>query len=116
MAAGGASADGSGMSVPWFGVVFAVAMLGCRLVLERWSRKRAIEEPVRQGLARGSAVAEFTHELMRERWLGMVGLALVLVVDRIFRISGGLLESRLVLAVVVTAIFAGRVWLRRSVG
>lgn len=99
-----------------FGVVFAIAMFSCLTLLSRFVRKKAIEEPVKQGLERGSPVAAFTDDLMRHRWVAIAVIAVLVGVAKSLGIYGGLGHPRLLLAGVIVAIFGARVLLRQRSG
>ena len=103
------------MNLTILGVVFAVTFFLFFALLAHISRKKLIELPVKQARSRQAPVAEFVDDLQRHRWMVIVGIALLVAVDKHFRIFGGLLQSWLVIAIVVTALFLARLlWRRRS--
>ncbi len=101
------------MSMTLFAAVFAIALLSCLAVLARFTQKKAIEEPLKEGRARGSVVVEFVDDLQKHRWPVIVAIAVLVALEKSYHFSGGLLESRWVIGLVITALFAGRLLLRR---
>jgi hypothetical protein len=101
------------MNITALGVVFTITLFSCIAVLAHFTRKRVIEEPLKEARARRSVVAEFVDDLQKHRWTAIIAVALLVAVDKSFRFSGGLLQSRLVIAIVITAFFVGRLLLRR---
>jgi len=100
-----------GMTV--LGVVFVFALFAGLILLAQFTRKRVIDAPLNEGRARNSAVAELVDDLQKNKWTVIIGLAVVVAVDKSFRVSNGLLQSRLVMAILIGAFFVGRLWLRR---
>lgn len=100
------------MGITTLGVVFVIALLSCLVVVSYFTRK-VIEAPLKEGRARGSAVTEFVDDLQKHRWPVIVVLALLVALDQSYRFSGGLLQSRLLIAAVITAFFIARLLLRR---
>ena len=96
------------------GVVFVIALFSCLAVLAHFTRRRVIEEPLKEARARRSAVAESVDDLQNHRWTVIIVIALLVALDKSFRFSGGLLQSRLLIALVILALFVGRLLLRRS--
>jgi hypothetical protein len=74
------------------GVVFAIAFFSCLAVLAHFTRRRVIEEPLKEARSRRSAVAEFVDDLQNHRWTVIIVVALLVTLDKYFRISGGLLQ------------------------
>ena len=101
------------MNVTILGVVFAISLFSCLAVLAHFTRKKAIEEPLKEARLRGSAVAEFVDDLQNHRWTVIIVVALLVAMDKYFRISSGLLQSRMVIAIVITVFFIGRLLLRQ---
>jgi hypothetical protein len=104
------------MSMTLAGVLFVVSLLACLAVLTHLTRRKLIEQPLQQARARRSPVAEFVDDLQRHRWIVILGLALLVAVDKHYRFSGGLLQSSLALSVLITVIFAGRLLQRWRAG
>ncbi|QOY91275.1 hypothetical protein [Paludibaculum fermentans] len=102
------------MSLTILPALFAVTLFLCMAVLLHLTRKKLIEEPLQQARARRSPIAAFVDDLQHHRWIVIIGLALLVALDKHFGFSGGLLQSRLVLAILITSIFLGRLLLRRS--
>ena len=100
------------MSMTTLGVVFVIALFSCIAVMAHFTRRRILQEPHKDAPARRSAVAEFADDIQNHRWTAIIAVALLIAVDKYFRISGGLLQSRLVLAIVITVFFVGRQLLR----
>ncbi len=96
------------------GVLFAVALFSCLAVMSHFAKEKLIEQPIKAARARRSPVADFVDDLQRHRWIVIIGLALLVALDKSFRFSGGLLQSKLALTIVITVIFVGRMLLRRS--
>ncbi|MGJ5816328.1 hypothetical protein [Paludibaculum fermentans] len=94
--------------------LFAVTLFTCLAVLPHCTRKKVIEEPLRQARARNSPVAAFVDDLQQHRWIVIIGLAILVALDKHFGLSGGFLQSRWVLAILITSIFLGRLLLRRN--
>jgi hypothetical protein len=91
-------------------LVFAVAA---------WARRaeeKVVHRTVQEGLAQGSLVAEFTDDLLRHRMVLIVGLAVLLVIAEAAGVPREWSRSPWLLAAMVTAIFGGRVILRRLPG
>jgi hypothetical protein len=104
------------MGITALGVLLGVILFASLAAMSYITREKVIEQPMRQARARGSAVAEFVDDLQRYRWGVILGLAVLVVIDKRWRFSGGLLQTRLALAGVVTLIFVGRmVWRRRRI-
>jgi len=101
------------VSMTTLGVVFAIALFSCIAVLAHFTRKKVIEEPLKEARARRSAIAEFVDDLQKHRWVAIIAVALLVAVDKSLRLSGGLLQSRLVIAIVITLFFVGRLLLRQ---
>jgi hypothetical protein len=99
------------MTIP--GVLLAIAFLLCLAVMAYAAREKLIEQPLSKARARRSPIAEFVDDLQQHRWIVIVGLALFVAVDKSFGFSRGWLQSPLVMAVVITVIFVGRLLLRR---
>jgi len=95
------------------GVVFVIALFSCLAVLAHFTRRRVIEKPLNEARARRSAVAEFVDDLQNHRWTVIIVIALLVAFDKSFRFSGGLLQSRLWIALVILVLFVGRLLLRR---
>jgi len=53
------------------------------------------------------------NDLLNHRWRVIIVLAVSVAVDKHFRLSGGLLQSRLVMAAVFKVLFVGRLLLKR---
>lgn len=104
------------MSMTILGVVFAIALFACIAVLAHFTSKAVIDKPLEEARARRSPVAEVVDDLLNHRWLVIIGLALLVAVDKRLRVSGGLLQSRMVLAAVIAVAFTGRLLLRRRAG
>jgi len=98
------------------GVVFVFALFSGLGLMAHFTRKRVVEEPLREARARGSAVAEFVDDLQKHRWTVIILVAVLVAVDRSLRLSSGRLQSKLVIAVLITALFAGRMLWRRRAG
>jgi hypothetical protein len=101
------------MSMTILGVVFTIALFSCLAVLARITQRKVIEEPLKEGRARGSAITEFVDDLQNHRWSVIIALALLIALDKAYRFSGGLLQSRLAIGTVITVFFVGRLLLRR---
>jgi|WetSurMetagenome_2_1015567.scaffolds.fasta_scaffold85277_2 hypothetical protein len=101
------------VSMTTLGVVFAIALFSGIAVLAHFARRRVIEEPLHNARARRSAVAEFVDDLQQHRWLVIISLALLVDLNKSFRFSGGLLQSRLLIASLITMLFVGRFFLRQ---
>ena len=71
-----------------------------------------IDKPLKEARARRSPVAEVVEDLQNHRWRVIIVPALLGAVNKHFRVSGGLLQSRLLMA--ATVLFVGRLVLRRS--
>lgn len=97
-----------------FAVVFAVVFFTGLAVMSRFAGKKFIDEPLKEARARRAPVAEFVDDLLRHRWIVIVVLAVLVALDRSWRFSGGLLQSRLGLGALITAIFVGRLLMRRT--
>ena len=72
-----------------------------------------IDKPLKEARARRSPVAEVVEDLQNHRWRVIIVPALLGAVNKHFRVSGGLLQSRLVIAAVIVGLFVGRLLLRR---
>jgi len=101
------------MSMTILGVVFTIALFSCLAVLARITQRKVIEEPLKEGRARGSAITEFVDDLQNHRWSVIIVLALLIALDKSYRFSGGFLQSRLVIGTAITVFFVGRLLLRR---
>jgi hypothetical protein len=95
------------------GVVFAIALVTCIAVLAHFAQRRVIGETLNKARARRSAVAEFVDDLQQHRWTVIIALALLVAIDKSFRFSGGLLQSRLMIATLITVLFIGRLFVRQ---
>ena len=102
------------MGITLLGVLFVVALFAVIAVAAHFTRTRVIEPPLEAGRARGSAVTEFVDDLQRYRWAVIITLAVLVALDQSYDFSKGLLQSKLVLAIVITAIFVVRLLLRRN--
>ena len=78
------------------------------------TRRRLIEEPLKEARSPRSAVAEFVNGPAESPLDRIIVVALLVALDKYFRISGGFLQSRLVVGTVITLLFVGRLLLRRS--
>lgn len=95
-------------------VLFAVTLITCLAVLLHFTKKKVIEEPLEQARARNSPIASFVDDLENHRWTVIIGIAVLLAIDKQFGFSGGWLQSRLVLAILITLIFVLRLLTRRN--
>ena len=75
------------MSMTILGVVFTIALFSCLAVLARITQRKVIEEPLKEGRARGSAITEFVDDLQNHRWSVIIALALLIVLDKAYRFS-----------------------------
>lgn len=97
-----------------FVAVFAVTLMAGLAFTSRLAARKPIDEPLQEGRAQNSAVSEFLDDLLRHRWIAIIALAVLVALDRHWRFSGGFLQSRMGLSLVVVAIFAGRLLMRRA--
>jgi hypothetical protein len=104
------------MSMTLAGVLFVVSLFSCLALLSYLTRKKVIDPVLQQGRAHRSPVTEFVDDLLRYRWVVIIGLAVLVALDRSLGFSGGLLQSRLALAVLITLIFVGRLLARPRPG
>lgn len=95
-------------------MVFVVAFFACLAVLAHFTSKTVIDKPLQDARARRSPVAELVDDLQNHRWLVIAVLASLVAIDKHFQLSGGVLQSRLVLAAAMTTLFLIRLVLRRS--
>jgi hypothetical protein len=101
------------MSMTILAVVFAIALFSSLALLSHFTAKKVIEEPLKEARARRSLVAEFVDDLQNHRWTVIIVIALLVAVDKSFRFSGGMLQSRLMIGLVITVFFVGRLLLRQ---
>lgn len=104
------------MNMTVLGVVFALAFFACLAAIAHFTAKKVIDKPLEEARARRSFVAELVDDLMAHRWRVIIIIALLVAVDKHFRLSGGLLQSRLAIAVLIAVLFTGRLLLRRRAG
>lgn len=95
-------------------VLFAATPITCLAVLLHFTKKKVIDEPLQQARERHSPIASFVDDLQNHRWIVIIGLAVLLAIDKQFGFSGGWLQSRLVLAILITLIFVVRLLTRRN--
>ena len=89
-------------------------MFSSLLVLNNLVWKQAIEKPLAEGRARNSPVTAFTDGLLRHKWPLVIALALLVFLDKTYHVFGGVMESKLVIAGAIVAIFVARQMMRKS--
>ena len=72
--------------------------------MEHFAMEILIEQPLKVARTRRSPVAEFVDDLQHHQWMVIIPLAPLVALGKSFGFAGGLLQSKLAIAVVLTVI------------